>query len=108
MLKTVDPDNFTITLIGFALKAGNVVKGWHALVSALQKNSVSLIILNSQISENSQKKIMNEIRGKKIPVIKTTSNVHWDKIWGIRAQKMLGILKGELGNKISNNFKAGV
>jgi ribosomal protein L7Ae-like RNA K-turn-binding protein len=108
MIKPVELDNSTITLIGFALKAGNVVKGWHALVSALQKDSVSLIILNSQISENSQKKVMNVIKGKKIPVIKTASTVHWEKIWGIGAQKILGILKGDLGNKISNNFKAGV
>jgi ribosomal protein L7Ae-like RNA K-turn-binding protein len=108
MIRTIKLDDHSIALIGFAIKAGSIVKGFQALVRAIQANSIAVIILNSQISDNSLRKIKNKTRHKKIPMFKTESNVNWDILWGIRTHNILGILTGELGRNISEKFKAGV
>ena len=108
MIKTIKLDDHTISLIGFAIKAGSIVKGFQALLNAIKANSVAVILLNNQISENSIKKVKNKLRYKKIPIFKTESIVNWDILWGIKNQKIMGILNGELGRNISKKFKAGV
>jgi len=108
MVKTIKLDDHTISLIGFAIKAGSIVKGFQALLNALKANSVAVILLDFQISENSLKKVQNKVRYNKIPIFKTQSNINWDIIWGIKNQKIMGILNGELGRNISKKFKAGV
>lgn len=108
MIRSVKLDNHSIALIGFAIKAGSVVKGFQALVRAIQADSIAVIILNSQISENSLRKVKNKTRYKKIPMFKTESNINWDILWGMKSYNILGILTGELGRNISEKFKAGV
>jgi ribosomal protein L7Ae-like RNA K-turn-binding protein len=108
MVKTIKLDDHSIALIGFAIKAGTVVKGFQALERAILANSLSVIILNNQISENSLRKIKNKVKYKNIPLIKTASNINWERSWGIKTNKILGILSGELGKSLSQKFKAGV
>lgn len=51
-----------ISYLGFAKKSGNLVSGVNTCSFALTKGKAKLIILAEDISENSEKKIMKEIR----------------------------------------------
>jgi len=51
-----------ISYLGFAKKSGNLVAGVNTCTFALKKGKVKLMVLAEDISENSEKKIMKEIR----------------------------------------------
>jgi ribosomal protein L7Ae-like RNA K-turn-binding protein len=97
-----------VTIISFALKAGKVVKGFESVQKSIRDNSLAIILLDAHISQNTMKKIENTLKNKSIPVIKTTPDVDWQKLWGIEFYKILGILKGDFGKSLRTNIKAGV
>ena len=51
-----------ISYLGFAKKSGNLLTGVNTCSFAMAKGKVKLVILAEDISENSRKKIMKEIR----------------------------------------------
>lgn len=56
--------------LGFAKKSGNLVAGVNTCTFALAKKKVRLMILAEDISENSEKKIMKEIRKHGVSFVK--------------------------------------
>ena len=59
-----------LTYMGFARKSGNLVGGTGTCIATMKKGSVRLMIIADDISENSEKKIMKEIRKSGVPYIK--------------------------------------
>ena len=59
-----------ISYLGFAKKSGNLVAGVNTCTFALNKKKVKLMILAEDISENSEKKIMKEIRKHGVKYVK--------------------------------------
>lgn len=55
--------------LGFAMKAGKVMSGVNTCTFGMSKGKINLIILAEDISENSSKKIMKEIRRGQVPYI---------------------------------------
>ena len=51
-----------ISYLGFAKKSGNLLTGVNTCSFAMAKGKVKLMVLAEDISENSRKKIMKEIR----------------------------------------------
>ena len=56
--------------LGFAKKSGNLVAGVNTCTFAMAKGKVKLMILAEDISENSEKKIMKEIRKHGVRFVK--------------------------------------
>jgi ribosomal protein L7Ae-like RNA K-turn-binding protein len=108
MVQSVNIDSKTTALISFALKAGQVVKGFESVQKSIRNNSIAIILLDAGISRNTLNKMENSLKNSDIPVIKTMPNVDWKKLWGIEFHKILGILKGDFGKSLSTNIKAGV
>ncbi|MBN2364810.1 MAG: hypothetical protein EH225_01500 [Calditrichaeota bacterium] len=107
-IHTVNLDIKTETLVGFALKAGQVVRGFDAVRHAAERNSLSLILIKEEISENSEQKLKRTLKNMNIPICKIKKNRDWKLTWGIETHKILGILKGNLGSSIVKNINAGV
>jgi len=105
MIQNVALDQKLISLVGFALKSGKYVTGYEAIRNELIRNRVSLILINNQISENTQKKVIYLSRKTNVPVFKTASDIIWKESWGIENKKILGILKGEIGSNILQILK---
>lgn len=55
------PDK-TLRYLGFARKAGKLVSGVNTCTFSMNRRKAKLVILAEDISENSEKKIMKEIR----------------------------------------------
>ena len=108
MVQSINLDSETSTIISFALKAGKVVKGFESVQKSIRNHSIAIILLDAQISRNTLNKIENTLKNSDIPVIKTTPNIDWQKLWGIEIHKILGILKGDFGKTLSTHIKAGV
>lgn len=107
-IKTVNPDKRTITMIGFALKSGQIIRGYEAVLQSAARESLSLILVETGISVNTVQKMNNALKYIKIPVFKTGPGIDWKILWGIETSRIMGILKGDLGRNIIKNFNAGV
>lgn len=59
-----------ISYLGFAKKSGNLVSGVNTCTFAIAKGKAKLIIMSCDISENSEKKILKEIRKNNVPYVK--------------------------------------
>ncbi len=107
-IKSINPDKHTITMIGFALKAGRIIRGYEGVIQSTERNSLLMILIENGISGNTVQKLTNSLKYAKIPVFKTGPGVNWKSLWGIETHKIMGILKGDLGRNIIKNFNAGV
>lgn len=63
-----------ISYLGFAKKSGNLLSGVNTCTYAMAKGKVKLMILAEDISENSEKKIMKEVRRYNVRHIKYGSS----------------------------------
>lgn len=63
-----------ISYLGFAKKSGNLMSGAGTCTFAMAKGKAKLIILAEDISENSEKKIMKEIRNHGVRYVKYGSS----------------------------------
>lgn len=59
-----------ISYLGFAKKSGNLLTGVNTCTFAMAKGKVKLVIIAEDISENSEKKIMKEIRRYGVQYVK--------------------------------------
>jgi ribosomal protein L7Ae-like RNA K-turn-binding protein len=105
MIQNITPDQKMTSMVGFALKSGKFVAGYEAIRNELNRHRLSLILINNDISENTQKKIYQLSRKTNVPVFKTTSGTIWKESWGIENKKILGVLKGEIGSNILKILK---
>lgn len=95
-------------LIGFAIKSRNAVFGFEAVRRGVKKNRIDLVLLNSNLSEYTAKKLSSLLNHKKIPYFQTSANIDWQKVWGFNSIKILGIRKSNISQKILENFNSGV
>ena len=63
------PDK-VLRYMGFAKKAGSLVSGVNTCTYNMNRGKAALVILAEDISENSEKKIMKEIRKSGTPFVK--------------------------------------
>jgi ribosomal protein L7Ae-like RNA K-turn-binding protein len=105
MIEKVTTDQRMTSLIGFALKSGNFVIGLEAIRKELIKQRISFILVNDEISKNTEKKLSKRTRSINVPVLKTSSDTSWKEKWGMENTKILGILKGDLGSNILKTLK---
>jgi ribosomal protein L7Ae-like RNA K-turn-binding protein len=105
MIEKITPDQKMTSLIGFTLKAGKFVIGLEAIRKELNKQQISFILVNDEISENTEKKLSKLTRSINVPVLKTSSGTNWKEKWGMENAKILGILKGDLGSNILKILK---
>ena len=61
--------NYVLTLLGFASKAGKLQFGMDAAVNSLKKKRAMLIVTAQDLSEKSKKEILFYAKGNNTPVI---------------------------------------
>ena len=82
-----------MSLIGFAKKSGNLVSGVNTCGFAIAKGKAKLVILASDISAGSEKKIMKEIRKKGVPYIKYGTIDELSHIAGESGRSVFAVLE---------------
>lgn len=80
-----------ISYLGFAKKAGKVVTGVNTCTITMAKGKVKLMILAEDISENSEKKIMKEIRRNNVEYIKLGTIDEMSRAVGQEGRSVFGI-----------------
>ena len=61
--------NKLLSMLGFARKSGNLSFGFEQVMQMINKNKVKLVIISSDISENTSKKVIANCNNNNIPWI---------------------------------------
>ena len=57
LINVDDIDHQKVSLIGFAIKANQYVKGFEAVRRLVEKDKIAVVLVNSQISPNTLAKL---------------------------------------------------
>lgn len=103
--------NKVLTYMGFAKKSGNLVSGVNTCSFNMAKGKVKLAILAEDISENSEKKIMKEIRKHGVDHIKYGTSEELSHATGAEGRSVFAVLDkgfaqaimGEIESDLKNN-----
>jgi ribosomal protein L7Ae-like RNA K-turn-binding protein len=107
-MKEVNLNQKSISLIGFAIKSGKTVSGFEAVRREIEKNKLNGVLIDSNLSKNSIKKLQLYLNKKKIPYFKNSDDTNWKKIWGVATHKIIGFKKSSISLEIVEKFKLGV
>ena len=83
-----------ISYLGFAKKYGNLVSGVNTCTFAMAKRKAKLIILAEDISENSEKKIMKEIRKYGTDFVRYGTSEELSHAVGTAGRSVFGVCDG--------------
>lgn len=95
-------------LIGISKKSGNIVLGQDLVIKALRLQKLHLIIMASDISKNTEKKIMDKSFTYDGKVIKLFSKRELGLILGKNEQGVIGIKNKGLAESISKLYSENI
>ena len=93
-----------ISYLGFAKKSGNLMAGVNTCTFAMAKGKVKLMILAEDISENSEKKIMKEIRRYGVRHVKYGSSDEMSHAIGSQGRNCFAICDENFSEVILNEI----
>lgn len=93
-----------ISYLGFAKKSGNLAAGVNTCTFAMNKGKVRLMILAEDISENSEKKIMKEIRKHNIRYVKYGSSDELSHATGCSGRNVFAVCDDNFAKVILNEI----
>lgn len=97
----------TLNLLGLAQRAGKLATGFDAVKLALNKNQVKLIIIGSDVSQNTKDKLTFLLRKKKIETIKIFSSQEITQALG-KERKLVAVTDSGFSKAIKKNLNEGV
>lgn len=96
--------NKVINYLGFAKKSGNLMAGVNTCTFGMNKGKVKLMILAEDISENSEKKIMKEIRKHGVEYVKYGNGEELSHAIGSQGRSVFGICDTNFSEVIKNEI----
>lgn len=93
-----------ISYLGFAKKSGNLMAGVNTCTFAMNKGKVHLMILAEDISENSEKKIMKEIRKHGVEYVKYGNSEEMSHAIGSQGRSVFAICDRNFSEAILNEI----
>ena len=93
-----------ISYLGFVKKAGKLLTGVNTCTFAISKGKVTLMILSEDISENSEKKIMKEIRKYKVQYVKYGNSEELSRAVGSSGRNVFAVCDKGFAEVILNEI----
>lgn len=93
-----------ISYLGFAKKSGNLLSGVGTCTFAMEKGKVRLMILAEDISENSEKKIMKEIKKHGVRYVKYGSGETLSHAVGTQGRSVFAVCDENFSEVILNEI----
>lgn len=94
-----------ISLVGFARKSGNIVIGVKQVLSAIRVNKVKLILLASDASDQSKKKVLDKAKYYEIFADASFESAVLSKAIGKENRMCIGITDSGFANSIKSLIK---
>ena len=97
-------DDKVLRYMGFARKAGSLVSGVNTCTYTMNKGKAALVILAEDISENSEKKIMKEIRKSGADFVKYGQKADLSHAVGQAERSVFAITDDQFAKTILNEI----
>ncbi len=97
--------NKVLSLLGFAKKSGNLVSGVNTCGFNMAKGKVKLVILTEDISENSEKKIMKDVRKYGVNHIKYGMGEELSRATGAEGRSVFAVLDENFAEAIRREIE---
>ncbi|MCB0274037.1 MAG: hypothetical protein KDI06_04445 [Calditrichaeota bacterium] len=99
--RPVDLQQDQFNLLGLATRAGLLVSGFSAVDKALNRRSLSMLILDDDTGKHTREKLMSKAQktGAKVLVLKKLTLQGWS------GNKVVGLLTGELAKRFEETLK---
>ena len=94
-----------ISYLGFAKKSGNLLTGVNTCTFAMNKGKVRLMVLADDISENSEKKIMKEIRKHGVKYVKYGDSAVLSQAVGSTGRNVFAVCDENFAEVILNEIE---
>lgn len=94
----------TLRYLGFARKAGSLVSGVNTCTYTMRKGRAALVILAEDISENSEDKIMKEIRKSDTAFVKYGKKADLSHAAGQAERSVFAITDNQFAKTILNEI----
>ena len=86
-----EQNNKIFTYLGFAQKAGKVVSGEKAVISALKKSRVKLVLLAENASERTKRVFRQYCIAKEVPIVEYSSKEKLGQVIGELSRAVIAI-----------------
>ncbi|MGN0704762.1 MAG: L7Ae/L30e/S12e/Gadd45 family ribosomal protein [Lentihominibacter sp.] len=93
-----------ISYLGFARKSGNLISGVNTCTFGMNKGKVRLVILAEDISENSEKKILKEIRKHNVKYVKYGDSEELSHATGCSGRSVFAVCDDNFAKVILNEI----
>ena len=101
-----------ISYMGFAKKSGNLIAGVNTCTFGMNRGKVKLVILAEDISENSEKKILKEIRKHNVKYVKYGDSEELSHAAGYSGRSVFAVCDDNFAkvilNEIDQDNKGGI
>ena len=94
-----------LSLMGFAKKSGNLVSGVNTCSFNIAKGKVKLVILAEDISENSEKKIMKDVRKYGVDHIKYGAAEELSHATGAEGRTVFAVLDENFADALKREIE---
>ncbi len=94
-----------LSLMGFAKKSGNLVSGVNTCSFNMAKGKVKLVILAEDISENSEKKIMKDVRKYGVDHIKYGAAEELSHATGAEGRSVFAVLDENFADALKREIE---
>ena len=94
-----------LSLMGFAKKSGNLVSGVNTCSFNMAKGKVKLVILAEDISENSEKKIMKDVRKYGVDHIKYCAAEELSHATGAEGRTVFAVLDENFADALKREIE---
>lgn len=86
--------------LGFARKSGNLSSGYNTCVFEMKKGRIKLLLVTSDISENTGKKIRKEAEAQQVPYRTFGNSDDLSRAVGVSGRSIFGITDENFANVI--------
>jgi ribosomal protein L7Ae-like RNA K-turn-binding protein len=93
------------TLIGFGLKSRQIVTGFEGVRRALVRNTIAMLLIDSEISEHTKEKIMQLAKQQNIPLYLALPDKSGRRLFDIAGYKVLGLKHSGLVQGLKSKLK---
>ncbi|CCQ97949.1 ribosomal protein L7Ae [[Clostridium] ultunense Esp] len=93
-------------LLGLAMRAGQIVSGEEPVLAAIRSNHAFLVILSTDASENTRKKIVDKCKSYRVEFVFFGSREELGQAIGKGERVILGITNQGFAAKIAEEIRA--
>lgn len=107
MINSLQNKQKALNLLGLAMRAGKVITGTETVIADLNKNKVKIVIIASDLHENTLEKVNRASQKNNIPVVNVFNTSELEHAIG-KKRRVLGLIDNGFSKALVKRINEGV